>query len=82
MAISRIITYVDSVQNETVKDRGVGLKSFVTLDELMTNGYFLGLLVFLAAILQSTLSQASTHVLNMEGIHLRTALQVHTPRRL
>ncbi|XP_046482248.1 ATP-binding cassette sub-family C member Sur isoform X1 [Neodiprion pinetum] len=75
MAISRIISYVDTVQNGTITDRGVRIKSFVTLDELMQNGYFLGLLVFLAAVLQSTFSQASTHILNVEGIHLRTALQ-------
>ena len=52
------------------------LQGFVTLNRLMSNGYFVGLIMFLAAIFQSTLSQASTHFLNVEGIRLRTALQV------
>ncbi|CAG5071449.1 Similar to ABCC1: Multidrug resistance-associated protein 1 (Homo sapiens) [Cotesia congregata] len=45
------------------------------MEQLMDNGYFLGVVIFMAAILQSTLSQASTHFVNVEGIRLRTALQ-------
>lgn len=75
MAISKIMDYVTSTQNASIVYPEVKSKNFVTISQLMENGYFLGLLVFLAAILQSTLSQASTHILNIEGIHLRTALQ-------
>lgn len=48
----------------------------MTFSQILKNGYFLGILVFFATILQSTISQASTHVLCVEGIRLRTALQV------
>ncbi|XP_012265786.2 ATP-binding cassette sub-family C member Sur [Athalia rosae] len=75
MAISRIVSYVATAQNSTENERAVGIEGFVTIEELLNNGYFLGFLVFLAAILQSTLSQSSTHVLYVEGIRLRTALQ-------
>lgn len=56
------------------------LKDFIqgamTFSQILKNGYFLGILVFFATILQSTISQASTHMLCVEGIRLRTALQV------
>lgn len=48
----------------------------MTFSQILRNGYFLGIIVFLATILQSTLKQASTHVLCVGGIRLRTALQV------
>jgi len=48
----------------------------MTFSQILKNGYFLGIVVFLATILQSTLKQASTHVLCVGGIRLRTALQV------
>ncbi|XP_015595444.1 ATP-binding cassette sub-family C member Sur isoform X2 [Cephus cinctus] len=75
MAISRIIDYISATQNSTVGHRNINYGNFVTIHQLIQNGYFLGVLIFLAVILQSTLSQASTHILNIEGIHLRTALQ-------
>jgi hypothetical protein len=52
------------------------LQGAMTFSEILRNGYFLGIVVFLAIILQSTISQASTHVLCVGGIRLRTALQV------
>ena len=52
-------------------------QSVMTFPEIWQNGYFLGLLVFFFSLLQSTLSQASTHILCIEGIRLKTALQVH-----
>ncbi|XP_043281302.1 ATP-binding cassette sub-family C member Sur isoform X2 [Venturia canescens] len=76
MAISRIVDDVSSRQNSTVRiSRSLQFEGFVTFGRLMENGYFVGLLMFFAAIFQSTLSQASTHFLNVEGIRLRTALQ-------
>ncbi|XP_034942129.1 ATP-binding cassette sub-family C member Sur-like [Chelonus insularis] len=74
LAISKIVNYVEVMQNSTESGEKK-FKNYITLQELLENGYFLGLLVFLAVILQSTLSQASTHFLNVEGIRLRTALQ-------
>lgn len=50
----------------------------MTFPEILENGYFLGLLVLFFSLLQGTLSQASTHILCVEGIRLKTALQVHS----
>ncbi|XP_063983768.1 ATP-binding cassette sub-family C member Sur-like isoform X2 [Diachasmimorpha longicaudata] len=74
LVISRIVNYVAVCQNSTHKDRNI-YGRYITWDELMENGYFLSIIIFGAAILQSTLSQASTHFFNVEGIRLRTALQ-------
>ncbi|XP_072749305.1 ATP-binding cassette sub-family C member Sur isoform X2 [Anoplolepis gracilipes] len=74
MAISKIIDYASDVQNSTMNEN-LSWKGAMTFSQILKNGYFLGILVFLATILQSTISQASTHVLCVEGIRLRTALQ-------
>ncbi|EGI61249.1 ATP-binding cassette transporter sub-family C member 9 [Acromyrmex echinatior] len=50
-------------------------KEILTFSQILKNGYFLGIVVFLVTILQSTLKQASTHVLCVGGIRLRIALQ-------
>ncbi|KZC13248.1 ATP-binding cassette sub-family C member Sur [Dufourea novaeangliae] len=60
MTISKILDHVSTA---------------MTFSEVLQNGYFLALLVFVFAMLQSTLSQASTHVLCVEGIRLKGALQ-------
>lgn len=43
--------------------------------DLLTNGWSIAWLVLLAALAQAALSQASTHVLNMTGIRIKTSLQ-------
>ncbi|XP_074096275.1 sulfonylurea receptor [Cotesia typhae] len=77
VAISKIIDYVEVLQNSTKKKSFSTYAggNYITMEQLMDNGYFLGIVIFMAAILQSTLSQASTHFVNVEGIRLRTALQ-------
>ncbi|XP_076228088.1 sulfonylurea receptor isoform X2 [Nomia melanderi] len=72
MTISKILDYVSASQNGTVHRYH---RSAMTFSEVLQNGYFLALLVFVFALLQSTLSQASTHVLCVEGIRLKTSLQ-------
>ncbi|CAL7947692.1 unnamed protein product [Xylocopa violacea] len=73
MSISKILDYVSASQNGTaIPQTFMGGMKF---SEIMQNGYFLGLLMFFVALLQSTLSQASTHILCVEGIRLKTALQ-------
>ncbi|XP_076755199.1 sulfonylurea receptor isoform X2 [Xylocopa sonorina] len=73
MAISKILDYVSASQNGTANHQtSMGAMKF---SEIIQNGYFLGLLMFFVALLQSTLSQASTHILCVEGIRLKTALQ-------
>ncbi|XP_031636078.1 ATP-binding cassette sub-family C member Sur-like [Contarinia nasturtii] len=48
---------------------------YPTWSELMENGWIMALLVLLATLAQGTFSQASTHIVNMIGIRIRTSLQ-------
>ncbi|XP_065358147.1 ATP-binding cassette sub-family C member Sur [Calliphora vicina] len=43
--------------------------------DLLANGWAIAWLVLLAALAQGALSQASTHILNMTGIRIKTSLQ-------
>ncbi|XP_020299812.1 ATP-binding cassette sub-family C member Sur [Pseudomyrmex gracilis] len=76
MAISQIINYVSDLQDSVRSHESVPSKGSMTFSQLGKNGYFLGIVVFFAIILQSTLSQTSTHILYVGAIRLRTALQV------
>lgn len=49
---------------------------FVTVDEFVRNGYVMAIIIFISAMLQGSFSQASTHIINVEGIRMKTALQV------
>ncbi|XP_076279079.1 sulfonylurea receptor [Lasioglossum baleicum] len=72
MTISKILDYISVTQNGTSHRV---YRSAMTFSEVLQNGYFLALLAFVFALLQSTLSQASTHILCVEGIRLKTSLQ-------
>lgn len=58
---------------------GIGQHSvriyYASWSDLLTNGWSIAWLVLLAALAQAALSQASTHVLNMTGIRIKTSLQ-------
>ncbi|XP_037885915.1 ATP-binding cassette sub-family C member Sur isoform X2 [Glossina fuscipes] len=43
--------------------------------DLLTNGWAIAWIVLLAALAQGALSQASTHILNMTGLYIKTSLQ-------
>ncbi|KAM7354688.1 sulfonylurea receptor [Cochliomyia hominivorax] len=43
--------------------------------DLLSNGWAIAWIVLLAALAQGALSQASTHILNMTGIRIKTSLQ-------
>ncbi|XP_037957308.1 ATP-binding cassette sub-family C member Sur isoform X2 [Teleopsis dalmanni] len=43
--------------------------------DLVSNGWAIAWIVLLAALAQGALSQASTHILNMTGIRIKTSLQ-------
>ncbi|KAL0120319.1 hypothetical protein PUN28_008165 [Cardiocondyla obscurior] len=75
MTIPKIINYASNLQNGTTINDNSSLKGAMTFSQILRNGYFLGIVIFFATILQSTLKQASTHVLCVGGIRLRTALQ-------
>lgn len=48
---------------------------YPTWNDFLYNGWIIALMVLIFSILQGTLSQVSTHFVNMEGIKLRNALR-------
>ncbi|XP_067013510.2 ATP-binding cassette sub-family C member Sur, partial [Anabrus simplex] len=82
LGISIILDYVASLQlPESQKSspvEGAVLNSqlyYPTWQEFISNGFIMGVIIFLSAIAQGTFSQSSTHLVNVEGIHLKVALQ-------
>lgn len=71
LGISVVISYVT-----TLRDPGTIQREYPTVSEFLNNGYVMGAIVLVAALAQGTLSQSSTHLVNVEGIHLKGALQV------
>ena len=49
--------------------------------EVVRNGWVVAVVALLAALAQSTFSQASTHLVAMEGIHVKAALQAMVYRK-
>ncbi|XP_058815986.1 ATP-binding cassette sub-family C member Sur [Topomyia yanbarensis] len=47
----------------------------LTWEALLANGWFVAVLVLVSSLAQGTFSQASTHIMDMEGIKLKNALQ-------
>lgn len=71
LGISVVISYVTTLREpDTIQTE------YPTLSEFLNNGYVMGTIVFLAALAQGTFSQSSTHLVSVEGIHLKGALQV------
>ncbi|XP_042877609.1 ATP-binding cassette sub-family C member 9-like isoform X1 [Penaeus japonicus] len=77
LAIALIVTYVTDVQAGTVVRSGavVGKLYYVGWSEAVHNGWVVAGVALVAALAQSTFSQASTHLVAMEGIHVKAALQ-------
>lgn len=48
---------------------------YVGWSEVVRNGWVVAVVALVAALAQSTFSQASTHLVAMEGIHVKAALQ-------
>ncbi|XP_071446866.1 ATP-binding cassette sub-family C member Sur isoform X2 [Hetaerina americana] len=69
LAISVIIDYASASTTSTYE------APFPTVTEFFRNGYVMAVVVLVGSIAQGTLSQASTHLVNVEGIRLKGALQ-------
>jgi hypothetical protein len=71
LGISVVISYVT-----TLRDPGAIQPEYPTVSEFLNNGYVMGAIVLVAALAQGTFSQSCTHLVNVEGIHLKGTLQV------
>lgn len=68
----------ETLSKLTLKETYLGDMSsldYPTWNDFLYNGWIIALMVLIFSITQGTLSQASTHFVNMEGIKLRNALQ-------
>lgn len=76
LGIQVMVNYVNysSITNFTGANNTTGAY-YPSATEFLSNGYIMAVIVFLSSFLQGTLSQASSHVLCVEGIRLKTALQ-------
>uniref|UniRef100_A0A0N8CA55 ATP-binding cassette sub-family C member n=1 Tax=Daphnia magna TaxID=35525 RepID=A0A0N8CA55_9CRUS len=76
LGIQVMVSYVNSssATNSTNANNTAGTY-YPSVKEFLSNGYIMAAIVFLSSFLQGTLSQASSHVLCVEGIRLKTALQ-------
>lgn len=70
LGLAIIIQYIEGPN--TIYDTS----EHVTIEEFLNNGYVMLLIVTLALISQAFLSQHSTHLVTVEGMRLKTALQV------
>ncbi|KAK4297665.1 hypothetical protein Pmani_029928 [Petrolisthes manimaculis] len=77
LAIALVVSYVCAYQEGNVEREGevVDQEYFVAWKEYMSNGWVVACVALVAALLQSTFSQRSTHLVSMEGVRVRAALQ-------
>ncbi|XP_063359524.1 ATP-binding cassette sub-family C member Sur [Cydia amplana] len=69
LGLAVVIKYIQDARQE------YNLDAPVTVEEFLSNGYIMLLIVTLALISQGFLSQNSTHLVTVEGTRLKTALQ-------
>nr|XP_045592637.1 ATP-binding cassette sub-family C member Sur-like [Procambarus clarkii] len=83
LAIALIVSYVSQVQDGTLQRHGVLVRQlyYVGWSEAVRNGWVVATAALVAALAQSTFSQASTHLVAMEGIHVKAALQAMVYRK-
>lgn len=84
LSISQIVEYIElrnattqSVNETTsneVNDSNFALY-YPTSGEILSNGWIMAIAVLVGSIAQGSLSQASTHMVNMVGIRLKTSIQ-------
>ncbi|XP_054281763.1 ATP-binding cassette sub-family C member Sur-like [Macrosteles quadrilineatus] len=70
LGIAVVINYISAKDNITHPE-----PHDVTVEELLGNGYVMAAVVLVSVMAQGSFSQASTHIVNVEGIRLKTALQ-------
>lgn len=61
--------------NEAGNDDATALINYPSWSEFTDNGWIMSCIVLIAFLLQGTFSQASTNLINMEGIKIKNALQ-------
>ncbi|GAB6030314.1 hypothetical protein CHUAL_005983 [Chamberlinius hualienensis] len=73
LSISVIVTYSATLSRNESQPKTQ--KNYVSVREFVSNGYVMAVLVLISALVQSGLAQAFTHMVIVEGIKLRSAVQ-------
>ncbi|XP_073995302.1 sulfonylurea receptor isoform X2 [Rhodnius prolixus] len=68
-----IAVVVDYAAQSQLAEQSQGYS--VTVKDFLSNGYIMTAIIFISAVAQGSFSQASTHLVTVEGIRLKTALQ-------
>ncbi|CAG2164179.1 unnamed protein product, partial [Oppiella nova] len=85
LSIDYIIRYVNDTQTKNANNISETLElDYYCLkwSQFLTNGYIIAFIVLLATLLQSTFSNNFNHLVNSEGIHLKTALNDLSDERM
>ncbi|XP_050524591.1 ATP-binding cassette sub-family C member Sur-like isoform X2 [Daktulosphaira vitifoliae] len=79
LGVSIIVNFVARKQNTTKLETEETLLNIysccVTHWDFLNNGYVMAFIMLISCIAQGSFSQASTHILNVEGIRLKSGLQ-------
>ncbi|KAL4141386.1 hypothetical protein QTP88_004034 [Uroleucon formosanum] len=76
LGVSVIVNFVAKEQNVTnLTNYEADNSCCVTFWEFLNNGYVMAFIMLISCITQGSFSQASTHILNVEGIRLKSGLQ-------
>lgn len=73
LGLAVIIQYISQTNQPAIP---YDASTLVTIHEFFDNGYIMLFIVVLALISQAFLSQNSTHLVTVEGMRLKAALQV------
>jgi hypothetical protein len=81
-----VISHINQTMNQTIAINNqsipinqnyiINVFPSLKVDQFLTNGYILAILVLIATFLQSIFSNNFNHLAISEGIHVRSALQV------
>ncbi|XP_072028478.1 ATP-binding cassette sub-family C member 9-like [Amphiura filiformis] len=74
LALGPIIVYVTNIVDPPIN--GNTTPGFISMEMLFTNGFVLVGVMFIATVLQSICTQTYEYWVNIEGVHIRSAIQV------
>ncbi|XP_072028464.1 ATP-binding cassette sub-family C member 9-like [Amphiura filiformis] len=74
LALGPIIVYVSNTVDTPANENTT--PGFISMEMLFTNGFFLVGVMFIATVLQSICNQTYEYWVNIEGVHIRSAIQV------
>ena len=76
--ISNIVEYIANQTSDISNEQAILGNDKVylpTWKDFFSNGWIVCILILISSLAQGTFSQASTHIVNMEGIKLKNAIQ-------